>query len=93
MAANDMEYCDKGSDLENFVKHNPPEREFNEFRGWNERIEKFNKSLKQIDQNSKDSFFNAVIWGTYFNLEGKKATFKGDLQQCFGTVFFKKFMM
>ena len=90
-AVSDTEYCGEGSYPENFVKHNPPEREFNEFRGWNERIEKFNKSFKLIDENNKDSFFNAVISGTYFKLEVKKATFKGDLQQCFGTAFLNKF--
>ena len=91
MALSDTEYCNECSDQENFVKHSPPEWEFNEFQGWNERIDKFNKFLKQIDENSKDSFFNTVVWGTYFKLECKKATFEGDLQQGFGTVLLDKF--
>ena len=80
----------KCSDSENFVKESPPKREFDEFKGWNERIVKFNESLKQISENSINSFFNAAIWGTYFKLEGKKATFEGDLQRCFGRVFLGK---
>ena len=47
--------------------------------------------MKKISENSEDSFFNAAIWETYFKLEGKKATFEGDLQTNFGTVFLKKF--
>ena len=47
--------------------------------------------MKQISENSINSFFNAAIWGTYFKLEGKKVTFEGDLQQCFATVVLGKF--
>ena len=42
------------------------------------RIENFNNSLKQLCENSVDSFYNAVIWGAYFKLKGKTANFNGD---------------
>ena len=66
------------SDPENFVfgKYSPPD--FCEFNGWEKRIEKFNNSLKQLCENSIDSFFNAVIRGAYFKLKGKTANFNGD---------------
>ena len=72
MALSETEYCDECSNPENVVKYSPLERELDEFKACDERIDKFNKSLKQIDENSKDSFFNAVIWGTYFKLVGTK---------------------
>ena len=42
-------------------------------------------------EKSSDSFFNAVLWSTYFKVEGKNATFDEDLQQCLGTCFLQKF--
>ena len=79
------------SDPESFVFgtscSNP---DFCEFNGWEKRIERFNNSLKQLCENSIDSFYNAGIWGAYFKLVGKTADFDGDLQQCLGTCFINK---
>ena len=33
------------------------------------RIEKFEESLKQKCEKSTDSFFNAILWGTYLKLK------------------------
>ena len=40
------------SDPENFTKEAAP-KEFHEFKGWKERTEKFNESLRQRKNNSK----------------------------------------
>ena len=46
--------------------------------------------LKCLCLNSVDSFYRAVIWGTYFKLKGKTANFDGDLEECLGTSFIQR---
>ena len=78
-----------GSDPENFVKEFVP-NELDEFKNWDKIIIQFENYLKQLSKDTPDSFFNAVVWGTYFKLKGKELSFQGDLQECFGTVFLNK---
>ena len=64
---------------------------FVSFEASKKKIEKFDNSLKQLSEKIIDSFFNAVLWGTYFKLQGKKASFNGDLQQCLRACFLQDF--
>ena len=66
------------------------EPEFNEFKGWELRIKQFEQILKQLCEKSFDSFFNAVLWRTYFKIKDKNATFDRDLQECLGTCILQK---
>ena len=60
------------SDPENVVHESTSiHKDVCEFQEWEERIQKFKDSLKQNCKNSEDSFYNAILWGTYFKLEGK----------------------
>ena len=86
----EMENCSDG--FSNFVFGSEPENsdddDFDEYSGWEKRIKEFEQTLKQKCQNTTHSFFNAVLWDTYFKLKGKNATFDdGDLNECLGTEF------
>ena len=85
-----MENC--SDDFSNFVFGSEPENsdddDFDEYSGWEKKIKEFEQTLKQKCQNTTHSFFNAVLWDTYFKLKGKNATFDdGDLNECLGTEF------
>ena len=82
------------SDPENYVHEsygstidNKPE--YNQFNGFEKRIEKFNARLKQFRENDVESFYFAILHGTYFKLKGKDANFSADLQAFLRTVFFE----
>ena len=87
----DME-CDE--DFSNFVFGSEPEDSednFDEYGEWEKRIKQLDQILKQKCEKSTDSFFNAVLWGTYFKLKGKNATFDDeDLKKCLGSDFLQK---
>ena len=68
------------SDPENFVPDCIDELkyEYDEFKGFQERIEKFAKGLKAFEENSKDSFYNAILFGAYHALLDNKKNFEFD---------------
>ena len=66
----DMLYCDHFS---NFVFSSDSEDnddEFDECSTAAKRIKRFQESLKQKCKNGADSFYKAILWGTYFVLKG-----------------------
>ena len=79
------------SDPENYVHDSCKDfvSEIHEFVEFEKRIEKFKESLKQKEPENKESFYFAVLFGTYFKLKGKEASFEDDLQAFFGTYFWK----
>ena len=58
-------------------------------------FDKFEKSLQQKCEKSKDSFFNAVLWGAYFKIKTQQ-NFNGfnddELKNVLGVDFVNKFM-
>ena len=58
------------SDPENFVPDcfDEVECEYDKFKGFQARIEKFAKNLKTFEENSKDSFYNAILFRAYHAL-------------------------
>ena len=63
------------TDFSNFVFGSEPSvAEYDEAKACEDRIQKFEKTLKQECEKSTDSFFNAVLWGAYFKLKGQNAT-------------------
>ena len=80
------------SDPENYVHDSFKgfETEYDEYKGYEKRIEKFDESLKQMKPNNKESFYFAVLFGTYFKLKRKEASFQDDLRAFFGTLFLQQ---
>ena len=81
------------SDPDNFVSDcvDEVEYEYDEFKGFQKRIEKFVKYLKTFEENSKDSFYNAILFGVYHALLGNKKHFGFDqsrLVEVLGQNFF-----
>ena len=70
----------KCSDPENFVPDfaDEVEYEYDEFKGFQKRIEKFAKHWKTFEENSKDSFYNATLFGAYHALLDNKENFEFD---------------
>ena len=60
-------------------------------KGFQKRIEKFAKDLKTFEENSKDSFYKAILLGVYHALLDNKENFEFDqsiLVEVFGQNFF-----
>ena len=81
------EACNDLEDWKDNRLDNKPE--YNQFNEFEKRIEKFNASLKQFRENDVESFYFAILHGTYFKLKGKDANFSADLQAFLRTVFFE----
>ena len=64
--------------------------EIHEFIGYEKKIEKLRESLKQKEPENKESFILQFLFGTYFKLKGKEASFEDDLQAFFGILFLEK---
>ena len=47
--------------------------QFDEFEGYEKATEKFKKSLCSIERDSKDSFYNAILYGLVYMLKKKKS--------------------
>ena len=64
--------------------------EYEKFKGFQKRIEKFAKDLKTFEENSKYSFYNAILFGAYHALLDNKENFDFDqsrLVEVFGETF------
>ena len=84
-------------DPENFVSDFVYEviYEFDEFFGFEKRIQKFNKELKIFERESKDSFYFSILYTTYYYLIERKDDFdfcqdKEKLSEVLGQDFFEK---
>ena len=68
------------SDLETFVLDcvDEVEYEYDEFKVFQKRIEKFAKHWKTFEQNLKDSFYNVTLFGAYHALLDNKENFEFD---------------
>ena len=64
-------------DPENFVSDfvDKVSYEFDEFFGFEKRIQKFNQELKIFERESKDSFYFSILYATYYNLIERKEDF------------------
>ena len=97
MALSDSEDEYEG-DICNFVFSNDPfskrVEEFDEAKVTENRIKKFNKSLKQRCRKKKDNFFNAVLWGAYYRLKPDENIVYDDeeLKKVLGQEFVNKFI-
>ena len=96
-ACNDLEYWKdfECSDPGNYVhktygSRTDHEPEYDEIKGFEKRIEQFNSSLKQFRGNDNESFYFAILYGTYFKLKGKDDDFSDDLQAFLGTMFLEQ---
>ena len=76
-AWNDLEDWKKFecSDPENYVhemydSRTDHEPKYDEFKGFEKRIEKFNTTLKQFKENDNERFYFAILYVTYFKLKG-----------------------
>ena len=84
------------SDPENYVhkaygtKFPPKEIECDEFKEFEKRIKKFQESLKQYNNNEIESFYYAILYGTYFKLKGLEADFSDDLQAFLEKMFLEQ---
>ena len=67
----------KCSDPANFVSEHVEriEYEIDEFDGFKNRIKKFEQDLKIIEKDSKDSFYFAIFYASYYALQDKKEDF------------------
>ena len=65
------------SDLKNIVSDyvDKIEYQYDEFSEFEKRIRKFEKNLKIFEEESKDSFYHAILYGTYYLLLEKKESF------------------
>ena len=68
------------SDPETFVLDcvDEVEYEYDEFKVFQKRIEKFAKHWKTFEQNLKDSFYNVTLFGAYHALLDNKENFEFD---------------
>ena len=71
--------------------------EFDENILTEKRIKKFERSLKQKCKKSKDSFFNAILWGAYFKIKSEKIDHlfnfgQEKLEKVLGVEFVNKFI-
>ena len=66
------------------------EPEYDEFKGFEKRIEQFQASLKQFKENYNESLYFAILYGTYFKLKEPDAEFSDDLQAFLGTMFLEQ---
>ena len=83
MSVNSPEDYDQVDNISNFNIDNHllalgKEDEFEETASAQSRIEKFEKTLKQKCEKSKDSFCNAVVWGVYSKLKTDNFPFDDD---------------
>ena len=64
------------SDPKNFVSNYVDETEYkyDEFSGFEKRIRKFKQDLKIFEEESKDSFYHAILYDTYYFLLEEKQT-------------------
>ena len=84
-------------DPENFVSDHVEqfEYEIDEFDGFKNRIKKFEQDLKIFEKDSKDSFYFAIFYATYYALQDKKKDFefcqdRAKLIEVFGRNSFEK---
>ena len=64
--------------------------EFDEFNGYEERTKKFKETLCTFEENSKDSFYNAILHALNFKNTNKPERFydeKKKIEQIFGKEF------
>ena len=54
--------------------------EYDEFKGFEKRIEHFEASLKQFKESDDERFYFAILYGVYFKLKEPDADFSDDLQ-------------
>ena len=66
------------------------EPEYDEFKGSEKRVQQFQASLKQFKENNNESFYFAILYGTYFKLKEPDADFSDDLQAFLGTMFLEQ---
>ena len=75
----------KCSDPENYVPPNRSdemrETEYDEFNGFQKRIENFNESCQIFKKNYIESFYYAILNGAYFKLKGEGATCTEDTEE------------
>ena len=64
--------------------------EYDEFKGFEKRTEQFTADLKQFRENDKESFYFAILYGTYFKLKGENAHFSDDLHAFLGTMLLEQ---
>ena len=64
--------------------------EFDEFDGYEKVAEKFKKSLCTFQTDSKDSFYNAVIYGLIVKLSENKEANRNIVEQILGKEFFSE---
>ena len=69
--------------------------EFDEFFGFEKRIQKFNQELKIFERESKDSFYFSILYAIYYHLIKRKEDFdfcQGQEKLCevLGKDFFEK---
>ena len=101
IALNHSEHYEYEGDICNFVFDNDSfsetKEEPDETKITQSRIKKFEKSLNQKCEKSKDSFFNAILWGAYFKVKPDKnlnafAYSDEELKNVSGVDFVNKFM-
>ena len=65
------------SDPENYVPncYDEVEYDYDDFKDFQKRLEKFKKSLKVYKEGSEDSFYFAILCGAFFNLNETKHEF------------------
>ena len=63
--------------------------EFDEFDGYEKVAEKFKKSLCTFEIDSKDSFYNAIIYGLIVKLSENKEVNRHIVEQILGKEFFE----
>ena len=83
------------SDHENYVHETygsstDVKPEYDEFKGFEKRTEQFLAILKQFRENDNESFYFAILYGTYFKLKAEDAVFSDDLQKFVGTMFLEQ---
>ena len=85
------------SDPENFVSEHVEEIEydFDTFDNFEKKIKKFEQQLQKFEQDSKDSFYLAILYTTFDALLEKKEDFescqdKGKLTRVLGQKFFEE---
>ena len=64
--------------------------EFDEFDGYEKVAEKFKNSLCTFETDSKDSFYNAIIYGLIVKLSENKEVNRNIVEQILGKEFFLK---
>ena len=86
------------SDPENFVPDFVDEFEYayDEFKGFQKSNETFAKDLRMFEGSSKDSIYNAILFGAYHALLDNKEKFESDqsrLAEVFGQNSFDEFQV